>query len=101
MHGKVESSGDGSSIPPVDDAGGDELRETQRYVYGHEVVELDTPETLRTADGPVECLVIVRRGRDVTTWISKTVGHIVRMRWTNADGSVTWKMPGRDLPFRN
>lgn len=70
---------------------------------GIRIIDVDvsrSTQTLRTADGPVECLVVTRRGRDVATWISKADGHIVRMRWTNADGSVTWKLPARDVPFR-
>ena len=66
------------------------------------IVVLDVataPDTLPTAQGPVVCLVVHRRGRDVTTWIARTDGHIVRMRWSSPDGSVTWKLPARDSAF--
>ena len=68
------------------------------------VVDVDvsrTTEILRTARGPLECLKISRRGRPVTTWLSRLDGHIVRLRWTTADGSTVWKLPAADVQFRS
>lgn len=38
---------------------------------------------------------------DMIMVLAAADGHIVRILWTNADGSVVWKRPPRDVPFRN
>jgi hypothetical protein len=58
------------------------------------------PVVLQTADGPVECLVVTRRGRPVTEWIARRDGHVVRMRWATSDGATIWKLPARDTAYR-
>lgn len=56
-------------------------------------------DTLRTARGPVPCLIVVGPAH-TTTWISRGDGHVVRMRWTLPNGSTVWKLPERDAALR-
>jgi len=55
-------------------------------------------ETLRTAAGAVECLV-VRESPTTVAWVSKADGRLVRLHWTLPNGTEIWKLPTRDIPF--
>ncbi len=53
---------------------------------------------LRTAAGPVECLV-VQESPTTVAWVSKADGRLVRLHWTLPNGTAIWKLPTRDLPY--
>lgn len=56
---------------------------------------------VRTADGPVECLVVQGPGKATTAWIAATDHHLVRLHWTLPNGTSIWKLPKRDANFRS
>ncbi|HEX6537400.1 MAG TPA: hypothetical protein VF041_22655 [Gemmatimonadaceae bacterium] len=58
-------------------------------------------ETIRTADGPVACLVVKGPGKTTTAWLAATDHHLVRLRWTLPNGTSIWKLPKRDANFRS
>ena len=57
-------------------------------------------ETVQTADGPVECLVVKGPSPASTAWIARSDRHLVRLHWTTPNGLSVWKLPRRDVPFR-
>lgn len=59
----------------------------------------DRSVAIETADGRVDCL-LVHGPRNVTMWVARDDGHLVRLRWTARDGMVVWKLPRRDVSFR-
>jgi len=61
---------------------------------------VDSTTSIVTADGWVDCFVAHGLG-DETLWIARGDGRLVRERWTERDGTVMWKLPRRDVPFRH
>lgn len=62
-------------------------------------LQVDSVSTVVTADGWVGCLVAHGPG-GATLWIARGDGHLLRERWVERDGTVVWKLPRRDAPFR-
>lgn len=54
--------------------------------------------SLSTAVGLEPCIVVTRSG-GVTMWVSRTDGHLVRLRVAVPDGGVAWRLPKRDLDW--
>jgi hypothetical protein len=61
---------------------------------------VDSTTSIVTADGWVDCFVAHGLG-DETLWIARGDGRLVRERWIERDGTVMWKLPRRDVPFRH
>jgi hypothetical protein len=61
---------------------------------------VDSTTSIVTADGWVECYVAHGPG-DETLWIARGDGRLVRERWIERNGTVMWKLPRRDVPFRH
>jgi hypothetical protein len=60
---------------------------------------VDSATAIATADGWIDCLVAHGPARE-TLWLARSDGHLLREQWTERDGTVVWKIPRRDLPFR-
>lgn len=61
---------------------------------------VDSATSIVTADGWVDCFVAHGLGQE-TLWIARGDGRLVRERWIERDGTVMWKLPRRDVPFRH
>ena len=61
---------------------------------------VDSAASIVTADGWIECFVAHGLGQQ-TLWIARADGRLVRERWLERDGTVMWKLPRRDVPFRH
>jgi hypothetical protein len=61
---------------------------------------VDSAASIVTADGWVDCFVAHGLGQE-TLWIARGDGRLVRERWIERDGTVMWKLPRRDVPFRH
>jgi hypothetical protein len=57
-------------------------------------------DTLETARGKIPCLVIAIAARPITVWVEARDHNLVWLRWLLPDGSMVWKLPARDVPFR-
>ncbi|MGH7654918.1 MAG: hypothetical protein ACREN6_09670 [Gemmatimonadaceae bacterium] len=57
-------------------------------------------ETIRTANGPVPCLVVTSGNGTIQFWVSVADGRLMRLHWTLANGTAVWKLPQRDVGFR-
>jgi hypothetical protein len=62
------------------------------------VVRIDT---LRTANGTVPSQLITSANGAVQFWIAVDDGRMVRMHWTLPNGMSIWKLPRRDVDFRD
>jgi hypothetical protein len=60
---------------------------------------VDSTASIVTADGWIDCFVAHGLGQE-TLWIARDDGRLVRERWIERDGTVMWKLPRRDVPFR-
>lgn len=60
---------------------------------------VDSTTSIVTAVGWVDCYVAHGLGQE-TLWIARGDGRLVRERWIERDGTVMWKLPRRDVPFR-
>ncbi|HZS59948.1 MAG TPA: hypothetical protein VFA43_11815 [Gemmatimonadaceae bacterium] len=60
---------------------------------------VDSTASIVTADGWIDCYVAHGLGHE-TLWIARGDGRLVRERWMERDGTVMWKLPRRDAPFR-
>jgi hypothetical protein len=61
---------------------------------------VDSTASIVTADGWIDCAVAHGLGHE-TLWIARGDGRLVRERWLERDGTVMWKLPHRDVPFRH
>lgn len=61
---------------------------------------VDSIASIVTADGWVDCFVAHGLGQE-TLWIARGDGRLVRERWLERDGTIMWKLPRRDVPFRH
>jgi hypothetical protein len=88
------------SAYPID-AGGVAFPEMSTTNLAVSVAKLtvDSTASIVTADGWVDCFVAHGFGQE-TLWVARNDGRLVRERWVERDGTVLWKLPRRDLPFR-
>jgi len=61
---------------------------------------VDSSASIVTADGWVDCFVAHGLAQE-TLWVARGDGRLVRERWIERDGTVMWKLPRRDAPFRH
>ena len=61
---------------------------------------VDSIASIVTADGWIDCFVAHGLGQE-TLWVARGDGRLVRERWIEHDGTVMWKLPRRDAPFRH
>jgi hypothetical protein len=61
---------------------------------------VDSTASIVTADGWVDCYVAHGLGQEIL-WVARGDGRLVRERWIERDGTVMWKLPRRDVPFRH
>jgi hypothetical protein len=60
---------------------------------------VDSASAIATADGWIDCLVAHGPAQE-TLWLARSDGHLLREQWTERDGTIVWKIPRRDVPFR-
>jgi hypothetical protein len=58
-------------------------------------------QTLITARGPVDCLIATVSGRAQTMWFDQRDGSLLWLRWMIPGGTEVWKLPARDVEFRD
>jgi len=63
-------------------------------------LSVDSTASIVTADGWIDCFVAHGLGQE-TLWVARGDGRLVREQWIERDGTVMWKLPRRDVPFRH
>lgn len=77
----------------VSDPPSSQVRHSKWQILGH--------QRLLTAHGTIDCLVATVAGRSQTMWFNAHDGSLVWLRWLIPGGTLVWKLPAQDVPFRS